>query len=74
MVEDTKESLFRAEVQNRVFKHQIQAIDREMERLEHQLSQPRNPSVISSLPNMGKVKRHYSFHHHICMPSRLNAE
>jgi hypothetical protein len=34
MIEDTKELLFRAEVQNRVYKRQIQAIDVEMWRVE----------------------------------------
>ena len=34
MVEDTKELLFRAEVQNRVYKRQIEAIDVEMWRVE----------------------------------------
>jgi len=37
MVEDTKELLFRAEVQNRVYKRQIEAIDAEMWRLEKKL-------------------------------------
>lgn len=38
MVEDTKESLFRAEVQNRVYKRQIEAIDAEIRRLENAIA------------------------------------
>ncbi len=34
MIEDTKELLFRAEVQNRVYKRQIELIDVEMWRVE----------------------------------------
>lgn len=37
LVEDSKELLFRAEVQNRVYKRQIEAIDAEMWRLEKKL-------------------------------------
>ena len=37
LVEDTKELLFRAEVQNRVYKRQIEAIDAELWRLEKKL-------------------------------------
>ena len=37
IVEDTKELLFRAEVQNRVYKRQIDAVDAEIWRLENLL-------------------------------------
>jgi len=56
MTEDTKELLFRAEVQNRVYKRQIETIDVEIWRLENLLYSTQNSQTSLASNNVLKVR------------------
>lgn len=56
IVEDTKELLFRAEVQNRVYKRQIDAVDTEILRLENLLlHSPARQKAVGSPSSPGRL-------------------